>query len=115
MLFEQGTPKSYLRQNGPIGEVESATFEGGNDGVSHVGDQDRHGRHGNERPDYEEGFSGVAGGTEVTIADGEQRDVAEVEGLEVGNALGLCFCFPKPDGTYTPEQSNCEMVRFGAK
>lgn len=115
MLFEQGTPNSSFRQDGPIGEVEGATLEGGNDGVSHVGDQDGHGRHGDKRPDNEEGFSSVAGGAEVAIADGEQRDVAEVECLEVGNALGFGFCFPEPNSTYAPEQPNCEVVSFGVK
>lgn len=95
--------------------MEGATFEGGDDGVSHVGDQDGHSRHGDERPDDEKGFSGVAGGTEVAIADSEQGDVAEVEGLEVGNALGFGFCFPKSYGTYTPEQANCEVISFGRK
>lgn len=90
--------------------MEGATLEGGDDGVSHVGDQDGHGRYGDERPDNKEGFSGVAGGAEVAIADSEQGDIAKVEGLKVGNALGFGFCLPKPHSTYAPEQANYEVI-----
>ena len=95
--------------------MEGTTLEGGDDGVSHVGYQYGHGRYGNERPYNEEGFSGVACGAEVAIADGEQGYVAEIESLEISNALGFGFCFPKPNGTYAPEQANCKVISAGVR
>lgn len=108
--FQQRSPQSRFRQNGPVGEGEGAAFEGRDDGVAHVADKDGHGGDGDERPDDEEGLAGVAGGREVPVADGEEGDVAEVEGFEVAEVLSVLFGAPKTYGADAPEHADCDEV-----
>ena len=99
-------PESGFGEDGPVGKGEGAALEARDDGVAHVRDQDGHGGDGEEGPDNEEGLSGVAGWTEVAVADGEEGDVAEVEGLKIAEALGVGFCLPESDGSNAPEDTN---------
>lgn len=78
MFFEKCAPNTRFRQDGPVGEAESTAFERRDNSVAHVGDENSHSRHGDERPDDEEGFPSIAGGAKVTVTDGKERDVAEV-------------------------------------
>ena len=64
------SPEAFFGEDGPVCDFEGAAFEGGNDGVAHVGDEDGHGGDGDEGPDYEEGFASVGLGGKVTVADG---------------------------------------------
>ena len=83
MRQDKVSPHAGFRQDGPIREFECSALEGRDDRVAHVADEDCHGGHGDEGPDDEEGFACVGSRREVTVANGEERDVAEVESLEV--------------------------------
>jgi len=80
-------PQPRLGQDGPVREGERASLETRGDGISHIRDEDGDGGNGEERPNDEERFTGIAGWTKVTIADGEERDVAEVKRLKVAETL----------------------------
>lgn len=108
VALDESAVEAGFGEDGPVGEGEGAALEGGDDGVAHVGDEDRHCGHGDERPDYEEGFSGVGGGREVAVADCGEGHVAEVEGLEVGEVLGVGFGAPETDGADAPEEAEGE-------
>lgn len=106
VAFEEVAPEAFFGEDGPVCDGEGAAFEGGDDGVAHVGDEDGHGRDGDEGPHYEEGFAGVGLRGEIAVADGQEGDVAEVEGFEVAKALGLLLGSPKADGANAPEDTD---------
>jgi len=62
VALDEGAVEARFGKDGPVGEGEGAALEGGDDGVAHVGDEDRHGGDGDEGPDDEEGLAGVGGG-----------------------------------------------------
>lgn len=113
VAFEEVAPKAFFREDGPVCNGEGAAFEGGDDGVAHVGDEDGHGRDGDEGPYYEEGFTSVGLWGEVTVADGEEGDVAEVEGFEVAEALRLLLGLPEADGANAPEYTDFGLLAEG--
>ena len=100
------TPESCFGKNSPISKGKSASLEARDDGVAHVRDKDGHGGDGEEGPNDEEWLAGIAGRAEITVADGEEGDVAEVEGLEVAETLGMGFCFPEADGADAPKDAD---------
>ena len=112
VAFEEEAEEALFREDGPFGEGEGAALVGGDDGVAHVRDEDRHGGDGDERPDDEEGLAGVGFGGEVTVADGEEGDVAEVERFEVGEVLSVVLGFPEDDGADAPEETDWEAISF---
>ena len=83
MFFAKVSPHTGFGQHGPVGQFEGAALERGDDGIAHVADEDCHGRHGDQGPNDEKWFASVGRRREVTISDGEQRDIAEVERLEI--------------------------------
>lgn len=108
LALQERAPEAGFGEDGPVGEGEGAALEGGDDGVAHVADEDRHGGDGDEGPDDEEWFPRVGHGGEVAVADGDEGDEAEVEGFEVGEALGFLFGTPETDGADAPEEADCE-------
>jgi hypothetical protein len=100
---EEGAPRAFPGQDGEVCEAAAPFLELGHDRVAEVGHEDRHGRHGDQAPDDEEAAPCVGLGRQVAVADGEQADVAEVQGLEVAQALRVAFGAPENDGAYAPE------------
>lgn len=100
-------PETGLGEDGEIANLECAAFERGDDGLCHVGDQDGHGWDGDQGPDDEERFSCVAFGGQVSVADGQQAHVAEIEGFEIGHVLSGFLGLPEDDGSDTPEDAKC--------
>lgn len=76
--------------------------------ASHVRDQDGHGGYRKQRPYNEERAAGITLRREITVADGEQRDVAEVECLEVAETLCFTLGDIEDGGTSQPEDAEGE-------
>ena len=59
MVFAEVSPHACFGQHGPVGQLEGAALERGNNGIAHVADEDRHCWHGDQGPNDEEWFAGV--------------------------------------------------------
>ena len=106
MRFNKASPHTGFRQDSPVGKLEGAALEGSDDCVAHVTDEDGHGGYSDERPNDEEGFPCVGRGGEVSVADGQKGDVAEIERLKVAETLSMGLCFPETNGTNAPKKAD---------